>query len=65
MGAQLQIEYERPPPGLQRGRYPAPSWAILAIGAAVVLGAVLFLIRRARRAARARTGGEPPVSRRR
>ncbi|WP_437596681.1 hypothetical protein [Sorangium sp. So ce590] len=54
MGAQLQIEYERPPDGLQRGRYPAPQWVILAVGAAVVLGAVAVLIWRARRSFRSR-----------
>ncbi|WP_437630941.1 hypothetical protein [Sorangium sp. So ce854] len=62
MGAQLQIEVERPPPGLQRGKYPAPPWVILAVGAAVVLGAVAFLIWRARRAFRARARGGPRSS---
>lgn len=51
--ALLQTQYERPPEGLQRGRYPAPRWVVAAIGAAVVLGALLYLIFRARRAMRA------------
>ncbi|XXT16320.1 hypothetical protein WME94_39420 [Sorangium sp. So ce429] len=62
MRAQLQTEYERPPPGLQRGRYPAPQWVILAVGAAVVLGAAFVLIWRARRALRARERGGPRSS---
>jgi hypothetical protein len=41
---------ERPPPGLARGEYPAPPWAIAALGAALVLGTVLyfFLLRKDR-----------------
>ncbi|EYF08953.1 Hypothetical protein CAP_0037 [Chondromyces apiculatus DSM 436] len=46
----LQLQQERPPEGLQRGRYPAPPWSIAALGAAVLLGALLFLGFRARRA---------------
>ena len=38
MTALLQTEYERPPPGLQRGRFAAPQWVILTVGAVVVLG---------------------------
>ncbi|KYF92046.1 hypothetical protein BE20_13000 [Sorangium cellulosum] len=64
MGAQLQIDVERPPPGLQRGRYPAPQWVILAVGATVVLGAVVVLIWRARRTLRSRERGGPRSSRR-
>ncbi len=39
---------ERPPPGLSRGRYPAPAWAVLALGAALVLGALVYFGWRAR-----------------
>lgn len=56
----LQIQYDRPPEGLQRGRFPAPPWAIAALGAAVVLGALLFLAWRARRAARPLAANEEP-----
>jgi hypothetical protein len=64
----LQTQYDRPPEGLQRGRFPAPPWAVAALGAAVVLGALLFLAWRARRAARppaARDEPRPSPSRRR
>lgn len=62
----LQTQYDRPPEGLQRGRYPAPTWAIVALGAAVVLGALLFLAWRARRATRPPAASdEPRPSRRR
>ncbi|HEX7668112.1 MAG TPA: hypothetical protein VF395_00945 [Polyangiaceae bacterium] len=37
---------ERPPPGLARGRYPVPAWEVSTLGAAVVLGGVLYLGRR-------------------
>ncbi len=37
------------PTELAAGRYPAPAWAILALGAAVVLGAALFVGLRMRR----------------
>jgi len=52
----LQVQYDRPPEGLQQGRYPAPRWVIAALGAALVLAALLFLAWRARRALR------PPAS---
>jgi hypothetical protein len=51
----LQVQHDRPPEGLQQGRYPVPRWTVAAFGAAVVLGALLFLAWRARRALR------PPV----
>jgi hypothetical protein len=47
------VVYDRPPEGLQRGHYPAPQWAVLALGAAVVLGALVYLVWRGRRAMRA------------
>ncbi len=37
------------PPDLAAGRYPAPAWAILALGGAVVAGAAVYLGVRARR----------------
>jgi len=43
---------ERPPPGLARGRYPAPAWAVLALGAALFLAVLLYLGWRLRRRAR-------------
>ncbi|HEX3594150.1 MAG TPA: hypothetical protein VHU80_03585 [Polyangiaceae bacterium] len=33
---------ERPPPGPARGRYPAPAWAVLALGAVLVFGALAY-----------------------
>jgi hypothetical protein len=33
---------ERPPPGLARGRYPAPAWVVLGLGAALVFGALVY-----------------------
>ena len=43
---------ERPPPGLARGHYPAPAWAVAAVGVAVLLGASFYLGWRVRRRAR-------------
>ena len=56
----LQLQYDRPPEGLQQGRYAAPRWAIAALGAAVVLAALLFLAWRARRAARPPAAQDEP-----
>jgi hypothetical protein len=50
----FQPTYERPPEGLARGRWGAPPWAIGALGAVLVVGAVLYLVWRARRAVRSR-----------
>jgi len=36
---------------LAAGRYPAPAWAILALGGAVVVGALVYLGLRLRRGA--------------
>ena len=63
--ALLQTQYDRPPEGLQRGRYPAPRWVVAAIGAAVVLGALIYLVWRARRARRAPEADAPRPSQRR
>ena len=41
---------ERPPPGLARGRYPAPPWAIAGLGAALILGSILYFVLRLRKA---------------
>ena len=46
----VQTRTERPPEGLARGVLVAPKWAVAAVGAAVVLGAILYLVMRARRA---------------
>jgi hypothetical protein len=43
---------ERPPAGLGRGRYPAPGWVVLGLGGAIVLGALVYLALRVRRARR-------------
>jgi type VI protein secretion system component VasK len=61
----LQTQYDRPQEGLQRGRYPMPQWVVAAVGAAVVLGALFFLIWRARRAKKAQRDEESRPSRRR
>jgi hypothetical protein len=50
------------PAELSGGRYPAPAWAILALGGAVVAGAVLSLALRSRHARRASTSTSPPTS---
>jgi hypothetical protein len=46
-----RIIVERPPPGLARGKYGAPAWAVGAFGTAAVLLGVAFLLWRARRRA--------------
>ena len=40
---------ERPPPGLARGKYAAPPWAIGLLGAALVLGTLLYFALRFRK----------------
>ncbi len=50
----LQPRTERPPEGLARGLWEAPRWAVAALGAVVVLGAVVFLVFRVRRARKAK-----------
>jgi hypothetical protein len=44
-----QTQYDRPPEGLARGRWPAPRWAIAALGAAIVALALAYLVVRLRR----------------
>jgi hypothetical protein len=57
--------YERPPPGLARGRYPAPAWLVAALGGALFVAVVAFLVLRGRRARRKRSESlAPPSSRR-
>ncbi|MRG93245.1 hypothetical protein [Polyangium spumosum] len=48
----VQTKTERPPEGLARGVLVAPWWAVAALGAAVVLGAIVYLALRARRASK-------------
>jgi hypothetical protein len=50
---------ERPLPGLARGRYPLPAWAVASFGVTVVLSAILYVIFRALRRARPRRGAKP------
>ncbi len=38
------VNYERPPEGMARGRFPAPWWVIVALAAAIVVAAAVFLI---------------------
>jgi len=47
-GASQASEYvvERPPPGLARGEYAWPAWAIAAVGIAAVVLAVAYFVRR-------------------
>jgi hypothetical protein len=59
-----QVEKDRPPEGLARGRYEAPPWAIAALGAAVGIGALAFVVVRLVRRARAPKGDFAPSSRR-
>jgi len=37
---------ERPPPGLARGRYSVPGWAVEVLGALVVAAGTAYLVRR-------------------
>lgn len=45
----LQPRTERPPEGISRGVWEAPRWTIAALGVAVVLGALVYLVWRAKR----------------
>lgn len=47
-----QAQYDRPPEGLARGKWPAPLWFIAAFGALIVLSAFIYLFVRVRRALR-------------
>jgi len=40
---------DRPPPGLARGKYPTSPLAILALGAALILGTCLYFFLRLRK----------------
>ncbi|HYQ28529.1 MAG TPA: hypothetical protein VER04_14965 [Polyangiaceae bacterium] len=40
---------DRPPPGLARGKYPASPLAILALGAALILGTAVYFFLRLRK----------------
>ncbi|HEX3774156.1 MAG TPA: hypothetical protein VHV51_06795 [Polyangiaceae bacterium] len=40
---------ERPPVGLARGKYPASPWVIGALGAALVLAAIVYFLLRLRK----------------
>ena len=43
------VRVEGPPPGLARGRFDVPRWAIALFGAAIVLAGVVYLTTRAMR----------------
>lgn len=49
-------EWERPPPGLSRGKYHAPRWAIFALGAVLLVAGLAYLVLRLRRAKRLAEG---------
>ncbi len=53
----LVLFAEQDPTGLAGGRYPAPSWVIWLLCAAVVIGATVFLVLRVRRAKAKPRGG--------
>ena len=40
------VVVERPPPGLARGKYPLPAWAIGLMGGAVVLAGLVYVVTR-------------------
>jgi hypothetical protein len=44
----LELQVERPPPGLARGRWEAPAWLFWATAAAVVAAGVIWFARAAR-----------------
>jgi hypothetical protein len=48
--ASARIIVERPPPGLARGKYAAPAWAIALLGGALVLFGAAYVLWRLRRA---------------
>jgi hypothetical protein len=50
-GAPRMIE-ERPPPGLARGKYAWPGWAIGALGCVVVAFALFFIVSRLKKLVR-------------
>ena len=43
------VVVERPPPGLARGPYPLPAWAIGSMGSIVALLGIVYVVRRVRR----------------
>lgn len=53
----IQAE-SRPEEGLARGKYAAPPWVIALVAAVVFVGAIAFLVIRARRARAAREGAD-------
>jgi hypothetical protein len=53
----LLFAAEPDPSGLALGRFPAPAWVIWVVSAVVVLGAITFLVIRARRSKASRRDG--------
>jgi len=41
------VAFDRPPPGLERGKAPAPSWLIVVLGVLALLIVVGFYARKA------------------
>ena len=43
------VVYERPPPGLARGKLAAPAWVVVVLGLVLVAAIVAFFVMRHRR----------------
>lgn len=41
-----RVVVERPPPGLARGKYPMPPWAIAIVGGITFLAGLAYVLRR-------------------
>jgi len=54
--ASAVIEWERPPEGLQRGKWAAPRWAVITLGIVIVVLTLVYFVVRLRRI-RAESGG--------
>ncbi|GEM_PF-1996680 len=43
-----QVPDERPPPGLARGVFPVPAWAVLTLGGLLTLAVALYVYKQFR-----------------